>query len=217
MKKLLRRTSTLKFVSALLAGYAWVLYKTARIRVITPIPTVFTQGPVVMATWHQHITMLPAMGKPSPAKLLALMSGSRDGTFIRLIAARLGIGASIGSSHRSAVSGARGLIQAARTGHTLFITPDGPRGPACVAKPGATEIARLTRLPLIPCAAWCSHGKTFSSWDSLRLPYPFSTITVAYGEPLQTLTPQALQHALNSLTTQAKAGSGPLASNPSTP
>lgn len=215
MKKLLRHPATLHVITTLLAFYAWVVYKTVRIKYATPIPAPFTQGPVVMATWHQHIALLPAMGKPSPAKLLALMSASRDGTLIRLVAAKIGIGSSIGSSHRGAVAGARGLIQAARNGNTLFITPDGPRGPACVAKQGATEIARLTRLPLIPCAAWCTTGKTFASWDSMRLPYPFSTITVFYGQPLQTLTPQALQDALNTLTAQAKASSAPLASNSS--
>ncbi len=213
MKKLLRHPATTKVLTAILAGYAWLIFATSRIRIITPVPAPLTQGPVVLATWHQQIAMLPVIKQPSPAKLLALMSASRDGTFIRLIAAWFGIKASVGSSHRGAIAGARGLIQAARSGHTLFITPDGPRGPACTAKEGATEIARLTHLPLIPCAAWSSRGKTFRSWDNFRLPAPFSTITVAYGAPLPTLTPQALQQALNTLTAQAKGSLAPLASN----
>jgi lysophospholipid acyltransferase (LPLAT)-like uncharacterized protein len=61
-------------------------------------------------------------------------------------------------------------------------------------------LARLTGLPLIPCAAWPTRGKTFDNWDRFRLPYPFSTIRVAYGEPIRACSSKALADALDSLT-----------------
>ncbi len=213
MKKLLRHPLTVKTLATLIAGYIQLVYATSRVRVVTPVPPALMQGPVMLASWHQQIAFLPVFSHMSASPLMALMSSSRDGIFIRLIAAWFGIKAAVGSSHRGGVAGARALVQAARNGYTLYITPDGPRGPACTAKEGTTEIARLTKLPLIPCAVWCSRGKSFRSWDKFLLPYPFSTITVAYAEPLQTLTPQALQAALNTLTAQARATAAPLASN----
>jgi lysophospholipid acyltransferase (LPLAT)-like uncharacterized protein len=212
MKKLLRHPATLSFLSAILTAYARLVYATCRIQVITPVPAALTQGPVLIALWHQQIAMLPIIHQPSPTKLMALMSGSRDGTFMTMVAARFGIKAAVGSSHRGGIKGAKALVSAGKSGNSLFITPDGPRGPVFVAKAGATEIARLTRLPLVPCAAWSSCGKSFNSWDKLYLPYPFGTIKVAYAEPLQSLTTEALQQQLNTLTAQAKAITAPLAS-----
>ena len=205
MKKIVRHPAITFTIAMILAVYGKLIFATCRVHYLTPIPPELKQGPVMLVAWHQQIIMLPALSRPSPYKLLAMMSASRDGTLIRFIAAWFGIGAAIGSSHRGAVSGVRRLVHAARNGKNLFITPDGPRGPATIAKPGATEVARITGLPLIPAAAWPTHGKTFRSWDQFRLPYPFTTISVAYGTPLATLTPEALQAALNTLTVQAQA------------
>lgn len=212
MRKILRHRIVSYSMAAMFAAYGRFVFATCRVRIVTPTPTVMTQSPVILTAWHQQIIMLPILRRPTPTKLLAMMSASRDGTLIRLVADWFGIGAAIGSSHRGAVIGARALVQAAKNGHSLFITPDGPRGPARIAKPGATEVARLTGLPLIPAAAWPARGKTFQSWDSFRIPHPFTTISVAYGEPLADLTPEALQAALNTLTAQAQA-SVPLATH----
>lgn len=215
MKKLLRHPAANRFFAMVMAFYGKLVFATCRVRLITPVPAAVTNGPVIFAVWHQHICGVPLLAKPNPAPLLGLMSASRDGTFTRQLAIWFNIGAVVGSSSKGAVSGARSLVQAARKGHSIFLTPDGPRGPANIAKQGVTEIARLTALPVIPCAYWATSGHTFASWDSFRLPYPFSTITLAYAPPLKTLTPEALQLALNTLTTQARSASVTLASNPS--
>lgn len=211
MKKLLNHPVTLSVLATLLAYYGKLVFATSRIHIATPIPPELTHGPVIFAFWHQQICQLPLLKRASPHPLLALMSASRDGAFMRRVGKYFNIGAVVGSSHRGAVSGARGLIQAARSGHNLSITPDGPRGPRHIAKQGATEIARLTKLPVIPCATWSARGYSFASWDGLRLPYPFTTITIAYGQPLGTLSTQALQDALNTLTAQAQGHTASLA------
>lgn len=211
MKNLLRHPATLYVLGLLLATYGKLVFATSRVHILTPIPAELNKGPVIFAFWHQQICQLPLLHQPSPHALDALMSASRDGTFMRSVGKHFGIGAVVGSSHRGAVAGARGLILAARSGHNLSITPDGPRGPRHIAKQGATEVARLTGLPLIPCATWPRHGHSFGSWDGLRLPYPFTTIFIAYAPPLGTLSTQALQDALNTLTTQAQGASAALA------
>lgn len=215
MKKLFHHPATVHAISALIAAYVRIVFATSRVQVVTSLPETLVNGPVVLASWHQQILMLPVMERPNPAHLLALIADSRIGTFIRTIATWYGIGSVEGSSRRGGVAGARMLIRAAREGHSLYITPDGSRGPACIAKEGATEIARLTHLPLIPCAAWPSRGKTLNTWDRFRVPYPFSTILVAYGEPLQALTAESLGDALNKLTAQVQGTSAaPAAAQP---
>ena len=215
MKQLLRHSSINRLVAAIMAAYGKLVFSTSRVRIITGVPPQVAAGPVIFALWHQHICAVPLLARPNPAPLLGLMSASRDGTFTRQLATWFNIGAIVGSSSKGAVTGARALVQSVRRGNSIFLTPDGPRGPANIAKQGVTEIARLTGIPVIPCACWPQSGHTFASWDKFRLPYPFGTITLAYGEPLQNLTPQALQTALNTLTAQARAASTPLATNPS--
>jgi lysophospholipid acyltransferase (LPLAT)-like uncharacterized protein len=200
MKKIFRHPATVRAIAAIVSGYVYFVFATSRVKVITPLPVALTHGPVVLASWHQQILMIPVMHKRNPSKLLALISSSRAGTFIQAVAKWYGIGTIEGSTRRGGSAGARMLIKAARDGNSLYITPDGSSGPACIAKEGATEVARLTRMPLIPCAAWPSRGKTFNTWDSFRFPYPFSIIRVAYGEPLQNLRPQDLSDSLNALT-----------------
>jgi lysophospholipid acyltransferase (LPLAT)-like uncharacterized protein len=211
MKRFFRHPAVVRFLAALIAAYAYLVFATSRVHVVTPLPASLVSGPIVLASWHQQILMLPLMCRPNPACLRALIAASRAGTFILNVADWFGIGAVLGSSRRRGMAGARMLIRAARDGCSLFITPDGSSGPACIAKEGATEIARLTRLPLIPCAAWPARGKTFNTWDRFRFPYPFGTIHVAYGEPLEALTPEDLSNELNKLTAQVQGMSNPLA------
>lgn len=211
MKKLARHPHVQSAFIALAALYAWLVFATSRITLAQPLPPQLATSPAVFALWHQQIAFTPALVRHTQRPLLALMSASRDGNAIRRIAAYFGITAAIGSSHRGALSGTRDLLRAAKSGHNLLITPDGPRGPARTAKPGASEVARLTALPLVPCALWSSRGKTFASWDAFRLPYPFSRIVLVVGSPLEDATPHTLQQALNTLTAQAQAAAGCLA------
>lgn len=205
MKFLTQHPLFIRAFAAVFAAYGKLVFVTCRVHVLTPLPSQLTQGPVVLALWHENIFALPLLAKPNPAPLTGLMSASRDGTFTRTVARHLGISGAVGSSHRKAISGTRSLLRFAGDGNSLFLTPDGPRGPAHIAKKGATTIALQTGLPLIPCAAACTRGYTFGSWDSVRLPYPFTTFYFAYGAALSNATPEALTTVLNTLTAQAQA------------
>lgn len=204
MKKLLLHPATLAVLAAILAAYGKLALATARVTVLSPLPSQLAQKPLVLAIWHQQLAGVPLLKQPLKTPLMGLMSASRDGRFTTKVAGHFGIGSIAGSSHKGAVPATRQLIRAARGGSSLFLTPDGPRGPARQAKPGATQIAQFTNLPLIPCAVWAHTAITFGSWDKLRLPLPFSRITVAYGVPLATLSPQALTAELGKLTAKAQ-------------
>lgn len=61
----------------------------------------------------------------------------------------------------------------------IFITPDGPRGPRYVCKPGFLSVAkssgaRILLLRITPSSFWTINA----TWDKFILPKPFSRVTV---------------------------------------
>ncbi|MGQ0561416.1 MAG: lysophospholipid acyltransferase family protein, partial [Gemmatimonadota bacterium] len=78
----------------------------------------------------------------------------------------------------------RELVKAARAGHSLAITPDGPRGPRQKLKRGALIAAQLTGLPLVPMSGAASRAWWVEGWDRFLIPKPFSTMYIRYGDPI---------------------------------
>ena len=74
------------------------------------------------------------------------------------------------------------------------MTPDGPKGPRFVFKPGAILLSQMSQRPILPMAYAASRATLFH-WDKFVLPWPFSRIVIAIGAPRQvprTLQPAAL-------------------------
>lgn len=65
----------------------------------------------------------------------------------------------------------------------MAVTPDGPKGPARVFKPGVLVLARLTGAPVIPVGVGAHRAWTLDSWDGFLVPKPFGRMDVRYGEP----------------------------------
>ena len=112
----------------------------------------------VMTFWHCQVVMMLHARYRRP--LSALVSQSRDGELIARAFQYYGVNSSRGSSTRGAVAGLRDMVRRAREGHNLAITPDGPKGPARVAKDGAVLAAQATGLPILP-VAFAAKKKSF--------------------------------------------------------
>ncbi|ABD05353.1 Protein of unknown function DUF374 [Rhodopseudomonas palustris HaA2] len=140
--------------------------------------------PYILAMWHGRLNMLPMLrngGKP----MIALISGHRDGQIISKAGAVYGIQTAVGSSSKGGMRAAREMLRLARDGHSLFVTPDGPRGPRMhINNDGILDLARLTGLPILPVAVSMQRGKLLRSWDRLLLPGLFSKIAIRFGEPI---------------------------------
>jgi lysophospholipid acyltransferase (LPLAT)-like uncharacterized protein len=67
--------------------------------------------------------------------------------------------------------------------HVAF-TIDGPRGPACVAKPGAVTLARHTGQAILPFHIAARRSVKLPSWDRLEIPLPFTRAVAVVGEPI---------------------------------
>ena len=114
---------------------------------------------VIIAFWHARQLMMPLTYRGTLAHIL--ISQHQDGEIIARIVERFGLRAVRGSSTRGGVEALRELIRLGRSGADLVVTPDGPKGPAQIAKMGVIQLARVSKLPIIPLAFSCSK-KNFS-------------------------------------------------------
>jgi lysophospholipid acyltransferase (LPLAT)-like uncharacterized protein len=137
--------------------------------------------PVIFVFWHGQ--MLPLLYHHRREGIVVLVSDHADGEYVTRVIERMGFGTARGSSTRGGTKGLKGLIRAARGGHDLAVTPDGPGGPARRFKPGALRAAALTGLPIIPVAAGATTGWRASSWDGFLVPKPLARVRIRYGPP----------------------------------
>ncbi len=76
------------------------------------------------------------------------------------------------------------MIELAKQGYDMVLTPDGPHGPVYKAKRGVIEMARATGHPIYPVSANSSSYFAAHSWDKMRLPYPYSKIVFKAAKPI---------------------------------
>ena len=120
---------------------------------------------VIIAFWHAQ-SAHGALDIPRDAGQ-CLISQHQDGEIIARIVSRFGIEAVRGSSTRGGGEALRELIRLRRSGVDLVVTPDGPKGPAQVAKWASSNWHGL-RPPIVPLAFSCSKKNTLragiASW-----------------------------------------------------
>ena len=179
-KNLLASQALQWFLSAIGAAYVLLVRWTSRIDRPDPPPG----GPFIIAMWHGRLAMLHQL-RFGNRSLVALISSHRDGQLIKKCAWYYDIQTVTGSSTRGGIVAVRQLMRLTREGHSLFITPDGPRGPRMNVNKGIIHIARLSGLPILPAAIACSGGKEFNTWDRFLVPTPFSRIAVRWGSLIQ--------------------------------
>jgi len=137
--------------------------------------------PVMFVFWHGQL--LPLIHYHRGENIVVLVSEHDDGEYVTRVIERHGFGTVRGSSTRGGTKGLKGLVRVAREGRDLAVTPDGPKGPRGVLKPGALLAAQITGLPVVPIALTASAGYRLRSWDGFLVPRPFSTITIEYLAP----------------------------------
>jgi len=125
-----------------------------------------TGRPVIIAFWHCRQIMMPLCYGGS--RLSILISEHRDGELIHRIVRRFGFDTVRGSTTRGGARALRQMARLGRSGADLAVTPDGPRGPRCVAQPGVVELAKLTGLPIIPLTFAASKKNSSGAGTALR-------------------------------------------------
>lgn len=137
------------FISFLASIFIRVLHATLRVRHVNA-ENVERERQYILAFWHAHLLL---MLHSTYRKPIAVMSSrSKDGEYVARVFDWYGVDSVRGSSSRGAGAALRGLIREARAGKNIVFTPDGPRGPARIAKDGVVYAARTTGLPIVPVA-----------------------------------------------------------------
>ena len=129
--------------------------------------------------WHE--SLIPLLWLHRGEGITVLVSSHHDGGLLAHVASRWGYRVLRGSSTRGGLRGLRGLVRVLGTGAEVAVTPDGPRGPSRVAKPGVLRAAALSGRPILPIAAAASPAWRIRSWDRTLIPLPFARIFFKFG------------------------------------
>lgn len=104
----------------------------------------------ILAFWHAHLlTMLYSRFR---RPIVVMSSKSKDGELIARAFEHFDVECVRGSSSRGASGAMREMIRRTRAGRNIVFTPDGPTGPARIAKDGVVFAAQMTGLPIVPVA-----------------------------------------------------------------
>ena len=143
--------------------------------------------PVIWTFWHNRMFLMPYVHQlwlPHVHGCI-LSSPSGDGQVIADVCAEFGFKPVRGSSSRQGMSALITLAEMMKQGYDVGITPDGPRGPRRVAAAGVAQLAAVSGVALLPCAAQTSRRRIMRSWDRMVIPLPFGRGVVVCGEPIQ--------------------------------
>ncbi|MFM7543492.1 MAG: DUF374 domain-containing protein [Ignavibacteria bacterium] len=135
--------------------------------------------PSIIVFWHEH--MLAGWHAHRYFKPRALVSKSKDGAILSKILHGWGIHTIRGSSSNSGKEALELVIDSLEAGMHIVMTPDGPRGPRQVFKPGASIASIRADVPIYLARIHELSCFTFNkSWDAFKLPLPFSRIEISY-------------------------------------
>lgn len=120
----------------------------------------------ILAFWHAHLLLM--LHSRWRAPISVLISQSKDGEYIARVFDWYGVESARGSSTRGGGAALRELLREARAGKNIAFTPDGPKGPARIAKDGVVYAAKMSGLPIVPVAfaakkkSFCARGTGWS-------------------------------------------------------
>jgi lysophospholipid acyltransferase (LPLAT)-like uncharacterized protein len=143
--------------------------------------------PSIVTFWHGRMFLLPFALKEYADRVAILISRHRDGELASELVSKLGFKVVRGSAGRGK-GGTRAfleMVKLIKEGFTVAITPDGPKGPKEVVKPGVARLSMVTGAPVYPLTFSCKRCFTLNSWDRFKIPKPFTSCRVLLGNPIK--------------------------------
>jgi len=139
------------------------------------------------AFWHRCI--FPALWYYRNQGFVVMITMNFDGLWTSRVVEKLGYRVAQGSSSRGGMNALNEMAREVQAGWDVAFTPDGPRGPRYVAKPGPVMLARRTGKPITVFHIGLKTAHTFErSWDRFRLPYPCSRAVLVMAPPIYVST-----------------------------
>jgi lysophospholipid acyltransferase (LPLAT)-like uncharacterized protein len=177
----------------LLAFYTWIVYRTCKVTIEGWEHLEIAQEakrPIIFVTWHGQVHLFYASFRPhfDVSNLYMFMVGDERqsilGYFARYVGAFV-LPVSMDDSSMAAARNLRAIIKKLVPGTFSYVNPDGPDGPARVAKPGVAFMARQAEAPLIPIGNASRYALHVPRWDNYWLPLPFDRIYTVVGPPIE--------------------------------
>jgi len=149
------------------------------------IPKKIPDAPFLVAFWHGEILMNPFMYKKimKDVKMSLMISDHFDGEMIAKSVSYFGFDTIRGSSTRGGIKALKESFKKIDLGHSIAITPDGPKGPRHSVADGIVSIAQKKDLKIMALNYTASSKWVINSWDKFIVPKPFSTIDFYASEP----------------------------------
>jgi lysophospholipid acyltransferase (LPLAT)-like uncharacterized protein len=202
----LKRLAKARFTQGFLAGLAGLYLRFAlgttrwRLHGAEHIKGHAADTPLIIAFWHERQAMMPMLWvfvrRPETRiRAHVLVSRHRDGRLIGAVVRWFRLDAVYGSSSRGGPASLRALAGLLAAGDYVAITPDGPRGPRREAAPGVAQLAALSGVRVLPCAAQSTRRTVLRTWDRFIVPLPFARGAVVC-EPAIAVGPDGWQEAL---------------------
>jgi lysophospholipid acyltransferase (LPLAT)-like uncharacterized protein len=140
-------------------------------------------GSFIIAYWHGNM-FIPYL-RLAKYHFHILAGFHRDADLGVSIGEKLGWNFLRGSSSQKGSEVFQQIVELLSKPNNVFaITPDGPKGPAKIPKPGAVRAAQKSGVPIIPAAGRSRHSWGFTNWDTFHVTKPFTRIELKFGEPL---------------------------------
>lgn len=187
LKKFIRSDAGRRTISAIGAGHVRFVHVTTRWTTVgreTPERYWAEGRPMIGCFWHNRMLLMPFIW-PKGRPISMLISHHGDGRLISDIIGRLGIDTISGSSSRGGADALRTMIATLKSGVSVAVTPDGPRGPRMHAAAGAVHAAKLAGVPLVAVSLATARRRMLGSWDRFLLALPFGRGVFIWGRPIE--------------------------------
>ena len=137
----------------------------------------------IFCCWHNRLFLGPHL-LPRNRIINALQSSHSDGMVTSIAFKHLGMNVILGSSKKGGMQAFRKMVKCIKSGESVAITPDGPKGPKEKVKEGIIKLAQITETSIIPLVWATNKFKLINSWDNFVIPYPFSKGVYSFGKPI---------------------------------
>lgn len=150
-----------------------------------------TQRPIIFANWHGQVHLFYvtyATHFDLKDVYMIMVGDDRQGVlgYFAHFAGAYALPVDMGDASMAAARNLREVIKQLEPGKFSYIAPDGPDGPARVAKPGVVFIARQANALLLPVGNASRRALHLNRWDRYWLPLPYDRIYTVFGPAIDT-------------------------------
>ena len=138
----------------------------------------------ILCFWHGRLLMMP-LSWNKKKKINVLISAHPDGQLLSKTVEHFDIKTIIGSSSKGGSEAVRNIIKSLKSGISIGMTPDGPRGPRMKINSAIIKIASLTGSKIVPLAYSVKRKFFLNSWDKFLVALPFGKGCFVWGRPIK--------------------------------